>query len=271
MNRPLFLTLRKPIIGMVHLPPLPGSPGYGGEPLEQLVDFALREALVLKKGGVDAIIVENFHDYPYPTGRVPTPTLIAMAAIAYQVKQAAGLPVGVNLLFNDAEDEIYLAWCLGLDFIRVEGFVDLLLSDMGPLLPAAPDLMRLRRALGAEGVAILADVQGKYTHALSSRDVADSARDALERGLADAVILTGAKTGEAAPLELVRRLKDEYPEAKVLLGSGVTPESVPELLAVADGAIVGSYFKQGGNVHNPVDPERVQELMAAVRRIRGAG
>ena len=85
------------------------------------------------------------------------------------------------------------------------------------------------------------------------------------------MILTGAKTGEAAPLELVRRLKDEYPEAKVLLGSGVTPESVPELLAVADGAIVGSYFKQGGNVHNPVDPERVQELMAAVRRIRGAG
>ncbi len=179
--------------------------------------------------------------------------------------------MGVNLLFNDAEDELYLAWCLGLDFIRVEGFVDLLLSDMGPLLPAAPDLMRLRQTLGAEGVAILADVQGKYTHALPARDINDSARDALERGLADAVILTGARTGEAAPLDLVRRLKEEFPEAKVLLGSGITPESVPELLAVADGAIVGSYFKQGGNVHNPVDPERVRELMAAARRIRGTG
>jgi len=77
-------------------------------------------------------------------------------AFVDRVKEEVDVPVGVNLLFNDAEDELYLAWCLGLDFIRVEGFVDLLLSDMGPLPPAAPDLMRLRRTLGAEGVAILA-------------------------------------------------------------------------------------------------------------------
>ncbi|MGY4706369.1 BtpA/SgcQ family protein [Candidatus Bipolaricaulota sp. J31] len=263
--------LEKPIIGMVHLPPLPGSPGYRGEPVEEIVEFALREAEALCEGGVDAILVENFHDYPYPTGKVPTPTLIAMAAVAHRVKEAVDRPVGVNLLFNDAEDELYLAWCLGLDFIRVEGFVDLLLSDMGPLLPAAPDLMRLRRTLGAEGVAILADVQGKYTHALPARDIVDSARDALERGLADAVILTGARTGQSAPLGLVRHLKEEFPEAKVLLGSGITPQSVPELLAVADGAIVGSYFKRDGNVHNPVDPARVRELMAAARRARGGG
>jgi len=271
MRKSRLWELKKPIIGMVHLPPLPGSPGYQGEPLREIVRFALREAEALCEGGVDAILVENFHDYPYSIGKVPTPTLIAMAAVAHSVREAVDIPVGVNLLFNDAEDELYLAWCLGLDFIRVEGFVDLLLSDMGPLLPTAPDLMRLRRALGAEGVAILADVQGKYTHVLPSRDVADSARDALERGLADAVVLTGARTGQAAPLELVRRLKEEFPEARVLLGSGVTPESVSELLAVADGAIVGSYFKQEGNVHNPVDPKRVQELMAAARRVRGAG
>lgn len=261
--------LNKPIIGMIHLPPLPGSPGYRGEPLEEIVRFALREADALKEGGVDAVMVENFHDYPYPVHRVPTPTLIAMAAVAHRLKEAVDIPVGVNLLFNDAEDELYLAWCLGLDFIRVEGFVDLLLSDMGPLFPTAPDLMRLRRTLGAEGVAILADVQGKYTHSLPARDIADSARDALERGGADAVILTGARTGQAAPLELVRRLKEELPEARIFLGSGVTPESVPELLRVADGAIVGSYFKRDGNVHNPVDPARVRELMAAARRTRG--
>jgi len=270
MKRSRLWELKKPIIGMVHLPPLPGSPGYRGEPLREIVRFALREAEALCEGGVDAILVENFHDYPYPIGKVPTSTLIAMAAVAYRVRETVDIPVGVNLLFNDAEDELYLAWCLELDFIRVEGFVDLLLSDMGPLLPAAPDLMRLRGILGAEGVAILADVQGKYTYALPSRDVTDSARDALERGLADAVVLTGARTGQTAPLELVRRLKEEFPEARVLLGSGVTPESVPELLAVADGAIVGSYFKQGGNVHNPVDPKRVKELMAAARRVRGA-
>jgi len=239
--------------------------------LEEIVRFALKEAEALCEGGVDAILVENFHDYPYPTGRVPTPTLIAVAVAAHRVKEEVDVPVGVNLLFNDAEDELYLAWCLGLDFIRVEGFVDLLLSDMGPLPPAAPDLMRLRRTLGAEGVAILADVQGKYTHAVPARDIAESARDALERGLADAVILTGARTGQSAPLELVRRLKGELPGARVLLGSGVTPQSVPELLAVADGAIVGSYFKREGKVSNPVDPDRVRELMAAARRTRGEG
>jgi len=262
---------KKPIIGMVHLPPLPGSPGYGGEPLEEIVRFALQEAEALREGGVDAILVENFHDYPYPTGKVPIPTLIAAAVAAYRVKEAVDIPVGVNLLFNDAEDELYLAWCLGLDFIRVEGFVDLLLSDMGPLPPAAPDLMRLRRSLGAEGVTILADVQGKYTHVVPARDVLDSARDALERGRADAVIITGARTGQAAPLELLRRLKEEFPDARILLGSGITPASVPELLAVADGAIVGSYFKRDGDVHNPVDPDRVRELMAAVRHVRGEG
>ncbi len=266
MKRSRLWELKKPIIGMVHLPPLPGSPGYRDETLEKIVRFALKEAEALRKGGIDAILVENFHDYPYPTGKVPTPTLIAMAVVAHRVREAVDVPVGVNLLFNDAEDELYLAWCLGLDFIRVEGFVDLSLSDMGPLFPTAPDLMRLRRTLGAEGVAILADVQGKYTHAFPARDVADSARDALERGRADAVILTGARTGQAASLELVRRLKEELPEARILLGSGVTPESVPELLAVADGAIVGSYFKRDGNVHNPVDPERVRRLMKEVHR-----
>lgn len=271
MERPRLLELNKPVIGMVHLPPLPGSPGYGGKPLAEIVQFALQEAEALQEGGVDAVLVENFNDYPYPTGRVPTPTMIAMAVVAHRVKEALDIPVGVNLLFNDTEDELYLAWCLGLDFIRVEGFVDLLLSDMGPLLPAAPDLMRLRHALGAEGIAILADVQGKYTYALPVRDLFESARDALERGRADAVILTGARTGEVAPLEIVRDLKEKLPEAKVILGSGVTPASLPKLLAVADGAIVGSYFKREGKVHNSVDLKRVRELMAVASRIRGEG
>lgn len=268
MGKSRLWELEKPVIGMLHLPPLPGSPEYTGEPLEDIVKFALEEAEALYAGGVDAILVENFHDIPYPVGKVPTSTLIAMAAVAYKVKETVQIPVGVNLLFNDVEDELYLSWCLGLDFIRVEGFVDVLFSDMGILTPAAPDLMRLRWLLKADRVAILADVQGKYTYAFPARDVADSARDALERGLADAIIITGARTGEAAPLRLVQRLKEEFPEAKIFLGSGITPDSVPELLAVADGAIVGSYFKQGGNVHNPVDPDRVRKLMAKVRRTR---
>lgn len=271
MARSRLLELEKPVIGMVHLPPLPGSPRYRGETIEEIVDFAIREAKALQEGGVDAVLVENFRDHPYPTGKVPTPTLIAMAVAAHRVKEAIDVPVGVNLLFNDTEGELYLAWCLGLDFIRVEGFVDLLVSDMGVLPPAAPEVMRLRRTLGAEGVAILADVQGKYTYAIPARDVVDSARDAIERGLADAVIITGARTGQAVPLELARCLKEELPYARVFLGSGITPANIQELFTVADGAIIGSYFKRNGKVENPVDPERVRELMDVVRRLRGKG
>ncbi len=264
-----FLKLHKPIIGMVHLPPLPGAPGYTGDPIERIVDFGVGEAQALQDGGVDAILVENFHDYPYPPDRVPTPTLMAMATIAYEVKEAVSVPTGVNLLFNDTENEMYLAWCLGLDFIRVEGFVDLLLSDMGVLFPKAPDLMRLRRLLGAESVAILADVQGKYTHALPERSVLDSAKDAFERGGAGAVILTGGRTGEAASLETVALLKNSFPEKKVFLGSGITPDALPRLLTNADGAIVGSYFKKDGRVDKPVDPERVKAMMQVAREVRG--
>jgi membrane complex biogenesis BtpA family protein len=267
MDRSSFLSLYKPIIGMVHLPPLPGSPGYAGKPLGEVVDFALGEARLLAEGGIDAIIVENFHDYPYPIGRVPTPTLIAMAVVAHQVKQAVRIPIGVNLLFNDAESELYLAWCLGLDFIRVEGFVDLLVSDMGVLPPMAPELMRLRRTLGAERVAVLADVQGKHTQPLAGRDILSSAHDAITRGRADAVIITGAQTGQMAPLELVRRVKAAL-NVPVLVGSGITPDSLPEVLSIADGAIVGTFLKYDGNVHNSVDPERVRALMEVAHRIR---
>jgi len=253
---------------MVHLPALPGSPTYAEKSLKEIVRFALKEARSLEAGGVDALLVENFHDYPYLTEKVPIPTVIAMTAVAYEIKAAIELPIGVNILFNDTEDELYLAKVLELDFIRVEGFVDLLLSDLGILMPSAPKMMRLKKTLGAEGVAVLADVQGKYTHALPSRDVFDSARDALERGNADAIILTGTRTGEVAPLELIRQLKEKIPQACVLLGSGITPDTIKEVLDVVDGAIVGSFFKKDGNVNNPVDQERVRELMQVVHSIR---
>ncbi len=270
LSQSLFLTLRKPIIGMIHLPALPGSPGHSDKSLKDIVRFALQETRALEEGGVDALLVENFHDYPYLTERVPTQTVIAMAAVAYEIRATTKLPLGVNILFNDTEDELYLAKVLELDFMRVEGFVDVLLSDLGMLMPAAPNLMRLKKTLRAEGVAILADVQGKYTHPLPSRDVFDSARDALERGNADAVILTGTRTGEAAPVDLIRQLKEKNPQARVLLGSGITPNTIKQVLDVVDGAIVGSFFKENGNVNNPVDSERVRTLMEAVRSMRGS-
>lgn len=267
MHSRLF-EIEKPVIGMIHLPPLPGAPRYLGQPIEEFIRFAIKEAEALEKGGIDAVLVENYNDYPYSTDRVPTPTLIAMAVIAHRVKEAVSVPVGVNLLLNDAENELYLAWCLGLDFIRVEGFIDLLFTDMGPLLPAAPKLMRLRQILSAENVAILADVQGKYTQVFPTKNLIDSARDALERGGADALILTGIRTGEAAPKELIRELKERVPNAKIFLGSGVTPENLKENIGFCDGVIVGTYLKKDGIISNPIDPERVRKLMAVVKSAR---
>jgi membrane complex biogenesis BtpA family protein len=267
MKSKLF-SIEKPIVGMVHLPPLPGAPTYSGQPLSSIIKFALSEAKALEDGGIDAILVENFNDYPYLVNNVPKSTIIAMAAVLYEIKESVNVPIGVNVLFNDVEAEIYLASCLGLDFIRVEGFVDLLISDMGPIMPSAPVLLRLKHILKAEKVAILADVQGKYTSVLPPKSIEESARDALERGGADAVIVTGARTGEAVPKGLVHTVKSRVPEARVFLGSGVTPENIVEVFEICDGAIVGSYFKKDGNVKNPVDAVRVRKLMEVVHKMR---
>lgn len=268
MTKSRLFEVEKPIIGMVHLPPLPGAPLFSGQRIEEIVRFAISEAQALQEGGIDAILVENFNDYPYPTDRVPSPTLIAMAVIAYKVKEAVSIPVGVNILFNDAENELYLAWCLGLDFIRVEGFVDTLLTDMGPLYPAAPTLLRLRKMLSAENVAILADVQGKHTHVIPSKGLESSARDAIERGLADAIILTGERTGQLASADLVTRIKQLFPRVPIFLGSGVTPENLKETLPYCDGVIIGTYLKRDGIVSNPVDPSRVRKVVEVARALR---
>lgn len=264
----LFET-RKPIIGMVHLPPLPGSPNYRGKTLSELVKFALEEARALEEGGVDGIIVENFNDYPYIIERNPLPTAIASSVIAHEVKTYVRIPVGINILFNDVESEMNIACVVGLDFIRVEGFVDLLLSDLGILLPASARVMRLKNELPrGERIIVLADVQGKHTYAVPQRSLAESARDALVRGGADAVIITGESTGQPVRSETLENLRAALPDACIIVGSGLTPDNAEVLLNLADGAIVGTYFKKDGLVTNRVDLQRVKKLMSLVNKIR---
>lgn len=258
----------KPIIGMVHLPPLPGSPAYKGQPLEEIVAHAVQEARALVEGGVDAVLVENFHDYPYTIDNTPRPTIIALSAIAYEVKQHVEVPVGINILFNDAISEFYVAWTLGLDFIRVEGYVDTAFTDFGIIQPCAAQILRIRAKYGGDNIAILADVQGKHTSVIPVRPLVDSVRDAFERGRADAVVLTGERTGEPVSLETLRAVRKAFPNARVFLGSGLTAETAGAFLALADGGIVGTYFKMDGNVHNPVDTSRVRNFMRVVKELR---
>lgn len=257
----------KPIIGMIHLPALPGSPqGYHAR-FSELSRFALSELEALQKGGVDGVIVENFWDIPYFPNEVPCVTIASIAAIAGLVVEKSSIPVGINVLYNDYHAEIAIARAVGAAFIRAEVFVDPSISETGLLEASAPYLLRERMALGAEYVAILADIQGKNTSTLWHRGVLESARDAEERGLADAIVVTGSGTGQPVTLEDLQRIK-QASHIPILAGSGVSLNSIPDLFVKCDGAIVGSFFKQGGILTAPTDKERVKELMCIVRRCR---
>ena len=256
----------KPIIGMVHLPPLPGSPRYGGEPFEELLERALADARALEEGDVDGMIVENFNDYPYLTGNLPPLSLAYMAALVSHVHREASTPLGVNVLYNDWRSELALAHMVEAAFIRVEVLVDPSTSDTGLIEACAPMMLRDKADLGCRS-AIFADVQGKNTYPLVSRTLVDSARDAESRGLADVLIITGAGTGQATPLDAVRQVK-RVVQVPVLVGSGTTFGTLEDALSIADGAIVGSYFKVDGRVSNAVDAERVRCLMDRVTSFR---
>jgi membrane complex biogenesis BtpA family protein len=254
----------KPVIGMIHLPALPGTAAGKEACFKDLSEYALRELEVLQQGGVDGVIVENFWDLPYFPGKVPPITIASVAALAGLVINKASIPVGVNVLYNDFEAEIAIARSINAAFIRAEVFVDPAISETGIIPASAPDLIRLRAALNAEDVAILADVHGKNTNVLWSRSINESAIDAEKRGLADAIVVTGAGTGKSASIDDLRQTK-EVISLPLLAGSGVKPESLSDILSVCDGAIVGSFFKQNGKIEAPTDLDRVKELMSIAK------
>ena len=250
---------RKPVIGMVHLPPLPLSPLWKGAKIDEIADFAIKDASALNAGGVDALIIENQNDHPFQTNAVSPATVAFMAVLASQIQRAVTIPIGVNILFNDWQSEIVMAEAVKASFIRVEVLVDSSWSDMGLLTACAPELLRLRSALQSK-VNIFADIQGKYTVPCAPRPLVDSAKDAQLRGLADAIIITGSGTGHATPIESIRTVKSAV-SVPVIAGSGTTPDNLTDVFDVADGAIIGSYFKKDGKLQNPVDVDRVRFLM----------
>ncbi|MGY4706754.1 BtpA/SgcQ family protein [Candidatus Bipolaricaulota sp. J31] len=250
----------RPLIGVIHLPPLPGSPRYAGGGLERIVDRALADLAALEEGGADAAIVENFGDLPLPK-RASKVTVAAMAAIARELTRAARIPLGINVLRSDGEAALGIAAAAGARFIRVNVFCGVALTDQGIIEGEAERILGLRASLDAE-VAILADVHVKHAHHFGS--LAEAARDAA-RNLADAIIVTGSATGEpASPGDVAEaRRASALP---VLVGSGVTPGNIGRF-AAADGFIVGTYLKRDGVTEAPVDPTRVREVRLALDRL----
>jgi membrane complex biogenesis BtpA family protein len=254
----------KPVIGMLHLPALPGSPGYGGS-MALIRDAMMRDVEWLVEGGVNGLMIENFGDVPFYPGRVPAHVVAHITALAAMVKRTAPLlPLGINVLRNDGLSALAAAHAAGADYIRVNVLCGARVADQGLLQGIAHDLLRLRAELKAESIKIFADVDVKHSAALAERALADEVDDTVHRGLADALIVSGAGTGKATDPEKVRQVKAAAKGTPVFLGSGVTPATLPQLLPHADGFIVGTYFKKDGIASNHVDPRRVRELMKSM-------
>lgn len=253
----------RPIVGMVHLAPLPGAPGYAGD-FGAVLARAAAAARALAEGGVTALLVENFGDRPFHPGRVPASTVAHLTAAAAAVRDAAGLPLGINVLRNDGEAALGIAQAVGAAFVRINILTGARVTDQGVIEGRAHAVLRLRRTLGAEAIRIFADVDVKHSAPLAPRPLAEEVADTLSRGGADGLIVSGSGTGAPVDPDVLETVQAVAGDAPVWVGSGVTPATAGDLLRRANGLIVGTALKEDGRVDRPVDPERVRALITAV-------
>jgi len=260
--------VEKPVIGMVHLQPLPGSPGYTGRKMEPIIEKALDDARALVAGGVNGLIVENMWDLPYFVGsEVPPEEMTAHAVAARKIVEAVDVPVGVNVVHNGGVVTLAIAVAAGARFIRVCLLTGARVWDTGELdHGCAARLIRKRKELGAEHIKILADVDKKHSVAFPGIDLATHI-EWTEFYLADALIISGKMTGSAPDLDKVKQAR-QLARRPILLGSGATEDRIVDFLKYADGAIVGTYFKVDGIAENPVDVNRVRKFMDVVSKAR---
>lgn len=233
--------------------------------MDRVLDRAFADAVALAEGGMDGILVENFLDAPFFAGTVPPETVAAMSRVVAGLVREADVPVGVNVLRNDAAAALGVAAATGAAFIRVNVHTGLMWTDQGAVEGKAAQTLRTRAALGAS-VAILADVLVKHATPPPGLTVADAAADTWSRGLADALVVSGTGTGRPTDLTRVDQARVGAPDASVLVGSGVTPETVAAVLAAADGAIVGSALTRDGAAGSGVAVERVRSLVVSAGR-----
>jgi len=256
----------KPIIGMLHLRPLPGSPIYDGKGLKSVIDQALEEAEKLVKGGVNALQVENFNDPTYFPDNAPPETVASLAIVGHEVHKAfPDIPMGVCLL-ADPIASIAVAHAIDAKFVRATIYTEASVDVSGLVLRRPHEILRYRKFLDPS-IKIFADVHIKHSAPLVNRPIEESAYDAAYF-LADAVILSGKHTGFETPLEDVKKVRKVLPDFPILIGSGLRPENAQDLLCYASGAFVGTAFKVDGKPENTVDINRVEKLMDIIERIR---
>jgi membrane complex biogenesis BtpA family protein len=261
----------RPLVGVLHLAPLPGSPGFAGD-LPAIRDRAVREAGLLSEAGYDGLIVENYGDLPFLKDRVDPETVAAMTLVCDAVRRSVEVPVGANVLRNDYASALAVAAVSALAFIRINVLVGAFVTPEGVIEGRPGRVLRMRRRI-APGVRVFADVSVKHARSIAATTIDEEALDAVERGKADCLIITGPRTGEPASLEAVRavttRLAREHITVPVLVGSGVSDSNAREVLEVSDGIIVGSYIRQHGRAGNEIDPDRVRNLAEIRQKVEG--
>ena len=244
MRGSLFQRGRRTLVGMVHLPPLPGSPTWNGTPLKEITDRAVADARALQQAGFDALLLQNTGDGP-PGKDGSAATIAQMTAVGCGIRDASGLPLGVNVLKNGVDSVFAIAAAVGAEFVRIKVYVGAVLGSEGVVEGAAQAALRARKQLGLEDVAILADVIERTSYQLVPVPVEELGDWAARHGHADGLIVTGHTVDET--LGLLQRLRVSQPLAPLLVGGGATAGNVGSLLAYADGIIVGGSLKESGS------------------------
>ncbi len=257
----------RPIIGMVHLGALPGAPLHDADRgLEGLVSDAAADLDALQAAGFDAVMFGNENDRPYEF-TVDTASTATMAYIIGQLRPRITVPFGVNVLW-DPMSTIALAAATGAGFVR-EIFTGTYASDMGSWTPDAGAAMRYRDRLGRSDCLMLYNVSAEFADSLDRRPLPDRARSAVFSSIPDAVLVSGQITGEAAALSDLQAVKAVLPDTPVMANTGVKHDTVTDVLAIADGCVVGSALKVDGDTWNAIDPDRAADFMARARAARG--
>ena len=253
------------LVGVLHLGALPGTPS-ASQSVETLLQQVLTEARIYRDAGFTALAIENMHDRPYLKGGVGPEITAAMTAIAREVKRETGLVLGIQVLAAANREALAIAHASGADFVRVEGFVYAHVADEGVIESCAGELLRYRRAIGAERVLIFADIKKKHSaHAITADVSIVETAKAAEFFLADGVIVSGAATGEPASPDEVRDVVRAM-RVPVLVGSGITSANLTRF-STAHGFIVGSSVKEGGVWSNPLDRDAVRALAGAFAKL----
>lgn len=243
--------------------PLPDSPKFSGN-IDAIIGLAEWEANSLNKAGIDGLIIENYNDEPFTLNEPSSEQLALMASITTIVRRQITIPIGVNVHFNAWRAEIALAYACQAQFVRIEVFIDTVVTTAGIVQPCSAEVTRYRKEIGASSVALWVDLHPKFSRNLISTSLSESARMAKD-SMADAVIVTGQATGITTPLKDVQTVK-EVIDLPVLVGSGATVKNIQSILETAAGVIVGSAFKEDGNVYNKVSPAAVASFLKAAHR-----